>query len=128
MEQAAQWHRARGFQGLGYHFFCEWDGTRRIGRPVWKMGAHAKGANHDSIGICLSGDNTKADEHWTREQKRTLVLLVLSLWDVFGPLDVVRHCDVGTTATVCPGISDDEWHAITTPMWLNGRLPVMGGE
>ena len=45
-------HRRRGFHGTGYHYYIRKDGTTLITRPVERIGAHAKGFNAESIGIC----------------------------------------------------------------------------
>ena len=45
-------HRRRGFNGPGYHFYIRKDGRIVSTRPVEKIGAHAKGHNATSIGIC----------------------------------------------------------------------------
>ena len=50
-----QWHLARGWSGIGYHYFIKKDGTVQQGRPLNKRGAHCKGKNFHSIGICLEG-------------------------------------------------------------------------
>lgn len=47
--------------GIGYHFLVRKDGTIYQGRPEDTIGAHAKGANHDSIGICAEGDFMKEE-------------------------------------------------------------------
>ena len=48
-------HRRRGFNGPGYHFYIRKDGRIVSTRPVEKIGAHAKGHNATSIGICYEG-------------------------------------------------------------------------
>jgi N-acetylmuramoyl-L-alanine amidase len=61
-----QWHKARGWRGCGYHYVItngvlthgkpynnDHDGLIQPGRPLRDIGAHCKGHNHDSIGICL---------------------------------------------------------------------------
>ena len=50
-----QWHKARGWDGIGYHYVVRLDGTIEEGRPLTKPGAHARGLNRNSIGICFSG-------------------------------------------------------------------------
>ena len=50
-----RWHLANGWAGIGYHFFVRKDGSIYRGRPEGVVGSHAKGANHDSIGICFEG-------------------------------------------------------------------------
>lgn len=62
------WHRERGWTGIGYHAVITngclkhgetynpiHDGVIQPGRPVESIGAHCKGHNADSIGICLIG-------------------------------------------------------------------------
>ena len=56
VEDIHQWHLKKDWSGIGYHFLVRKDGTIYQGRPEDTIGAHAKGANHDSIGICAEGD------------------------------------------------------------------------
>ena len=53
-ETIHQWHKARGWSGIGYHYVITEDGTIENGRPEYWTGAHAKGHN-DALGICLIG-------------------------------------------------------------------------
>lgn len=55
IEQLEACHKARGFQTVGYHYYITKDGTLYPGRPESQMGAHAKGFNAHSIGICYEG-------------------------------------------------------------------------
>ena len=48
-------HRARGFNGTGYHFYITRDGRIHHTRPLEQIGAHALGFNLHSIGICYEG-------------------------------------------------------------------------
>lgn len=63
-EEVHDWHTQRGFSGCGYHYVIRKDGRVQRGRPINKVGAHAKdnGHNNRSIGIsfvagynCMSG-------------------------------------------------------------------------
>jgi len=49
------WHRQQGFNEIGYHFVIRRTGKIEEGRDISKIGAHVKGENHDSIGICWIG-------------------------------------------------------------------------
>lgn len=53
-------HRARGWNGIGYHYIVDIDGSVHGGRPVEKVGAHVSGHNADSIGICYVGGLDRA--------------------------------------------------------------------
>ena len=61
VEDIHQWHLKKDWSGIGYHFLVRKDGTIYQGRPEDTIGAHAKGANHDSIGICAEGDFMKEE-------------------------------------------------------------------
>ena len=69
------WHRQRGWDGIGYHYVIlnaypaytsikekepvpENDGLIIEGRPLWKVGAHCRGHNYDSVGIAVVGVDT----------------------------------------------------------------------
>ena len=49
----------RGWTTVGYNYVIVPDGQLRVGRPLWETGAHARGQNQDSIGVCVIGDNTR---------------------------------------------------------------------
>lgn len=50
-----RWHRARGFKGIGYHYVIDLDGAVHEGRPVSRQGAHVRGRNRRTIGVCYIG-------------------------------------------------------------------------
>lgn len=101
------WHRERGYTCIGYHYvICNGsggaDGIIDIGRPLWFEGAHAKGHNKDSVGICLIGDFT--DSIPSEAQLKSLDMLIKTLRTAIGPgLSVLFHSDVCNTT--CPGIT-----------------------
>lgn len=49
-----EWHKERGWDGIGYHFVIRKNGTIEKGRDIRKQGAHAKGRNN-WVGIVLTG-------------------------------------------------------------------------
>ena len=53
--QIREWHLARGFSDVGYHYVIYRDGTVHCGRPENQVGAHTTGQNAHSIGICYIG-------------------------------------------------------------------------
>lgn len=53
--QIDQWHRARGWKMIGYHYVIRRDGTVEKGRPEEMVGAHTRGINSHSIAICYEG-------------------------------------------------------------------------
>ena len=59
-----RWHRARKFNGIGYHYVIYRDGTVHAGRPVERSGAHCTGHNAQSVGVCyIGGCATDAQGH-----------------------------------------------------------------
>ena len=56
VEQINDWHLARGWSGIGYHYVLLDDCTIAKGRSLNKSGAHTKGQNKHSIGICVTGN------------------------------------------------------------------------
>lgn len=63
------WHKARGFDDIGYHILIHKDGKMERGRPIYTVGAHAYGRNYDSVGILLFGDFSRYEP--TLEQLNT---------------------------------------------------------
>jgi N-acetylmuramoyl-L-alanine amidase len=103
-----EWHRARGWDGVGYDFVVgngsdTPDGSIEV-TFRWREqrdGAHAKGWNDLAIGICLVGNFEESDP--TPAQLEAAARLVRHLRRRFGiPAPrVVRHGALG--ATLCPG-------------------------
>ena len=65
------WHKDRGFNGIGYHYVIRRDGTIELGRPEWQVGAHCIPHNAHSIGVCYEGGY---DIHGESADTRTLWL------------------------------------------------------
>lgn len=102
--QIEGWHRDRGFQGCGYHFVVEQDGILLPGRPLAEEGAHAKGHNATSVGICVTGNNVDPGEAWGIPQQNTLAQFV-RWFLVFHPgATVCGHRDLEGAHTECPGL------------------------
>ena len=77
-----RWHKERGFDDIGYHYVIDLDGTIEKGRAEELVGAHCKGHNATSIGICYVGGcdkNMKPKDTRTPEQKRSMLSLVRKL-------------------------------------------------
>lgn len=107
-----RWHRERGFDGIGYHYVVYIDGSVHEGRPLNKVGAHCKGHNVHSIGICYIGGvdlNGKPKDTRTLAQKDALVNLLMRLKRRF-PKAVIRgHRDFAAKA--CPSFDATKEYA-----------------
>lgn len=103
-EDVRTWHIKRGFADIGYHFLVRLGGDVERGRPVDIAGAHAKGHNADSIGVCYVGGGEGEDTR-TPEQKAAIARIIDSLRTVFGPMPVLGHRELPGAATLCPGFT-----------------------
>ena len=58
-------HLGFGWHGIGYHWVICRDGILQSGRPEYWVGAHVKGHNEISLGVCLIGRQnfTEAQMH-----------------------------------------------------------------
>lgn len=98
-EDIHRWHLNNGWSGAGYHFLVRKDGKVYRLRPEEKVGAHAYGANYNSLGICFEGDYMQED--MTEAQKEAGKELVVYLKNKYKISTVQAHRDV--CATSCPG-------------------------
>ena len=101
VEDINQWHLERGWAGIGYNYYVRKDGTIWRGRPEWAVGAHAKGHNDKSIGICCEG--AYMSEHMPAAQLAALKDLIRDIMSRYGKLKLLRHKDVNETD--CPGVN-----------------------
>lgn len=105
-------HRRRGFNGTGYHYYIRRDGTLFYTRPLERIGAHAKGFNEESIGICYEGGldcgGRPADTR-TSEQRVVLWVLVARLLEKFPGSRVCGHRDLSPDRNGNGEIEPEEW-------------------
>ena len=97
-------HMNFGWDGIGYHKIILRDGTIENGRPEYWIGAHVKGKNNKSLGVCLIGRN-----QFTNRQFNSLKL-VLNEWKLKYPkAKILGHCDTGNTDKTCPNFNVADW-------------------
>lgn len=99
-----KWHKARGFDRIGYHYVIYIDGTIHEGRPIDTAGAHATGYNARSIGICLIGT-----DKFTLPQWNALKQKVQSLKDEYYIYKIAGHNEIPKVVKICPGFSVKDW-------------------
>ncbi|MBS9777172.1 MAG: N-acetylmuramoyl-L-alanine amidase [Gammaproteobacteria bacterium] len=125
-----RWHGQRGFRRrdtnaaqhnphlkhIGYHFVIGVTGTVETGRAVGEQGAHVKGHNRHSIGICMIGT-----DKFTKAQWQSLYDLIKSLSKQYPDASLKGHRDYspdldgdGTIepheyTKICPGFDVAEW-------------------
>lgn len=97
-------HRQRGFSMIGYHYLVMLDGTVKQGRPLTMTGAHCKGHNAHSIGVCYVGgldSRMKPKDTRTEAQRKALRSLVCRLKQQFPGAKVYGHRDFAAKACPC---------------------------
>lgn len=118
------WHK-RGFKRLGgavrtfnahlphigYHYVIDTDGTIETGRQEGEMGAHVKGHNLHSIGICLVGGMKGKQPHaeFTEAQWHALHALLCRLEASYPKAIVCGHRDLSPDTNGDGTISPNEW-------------------
>jgi N-acetylmuramoyl-L-alanine amidase len=108
-------HKARGWKGIGYHWFIRRDGTVEIGRPESQVGAHVGGQNSGKIGICCAGGLNRATgasrgvDNRTAAQVNAMTILIRGILRRHPGAKVVGHRDLA--ATQCPGFDAASWWA-----------------
>lgn len=109
VEKIREWHKARGWDDVGYHWVIESSGIIRQGRPPTVKGAHCRGRNWDSWGVCVVGDNTKASEAWNEAQEDALMRLIGAVRVILPGVKVLGHREFGGAQTECPGLDFSAW-------------------
>lgn len=91
-----RWHKARGWNDVGYHYLIRRGGLLQLGRPLTLTPAAQKGHNKHSIAIALNGLTW-----FSIEQVRTLINLCMEIDDVYGG-DVSFHGHNEVANKACP--------------------------
>lgn len=102
-----KWHLARGFNDIGYHFYIDLYGEIHKGRDISKIGAHCKGHNRNSIGICYCGgveaDGKTPKDTRNTEQKDALLCVLRTLKAMYPNAVIHSHNDFANKA--CPSFN-----------------------
>jgi len=110
--QVDAWHLRRGWSGIGYHYFIRRNGLIEPGRMLKTMGAHARGFNAHSIGVCYAG-GVDADGHpednRTSEQRQSLLQLIQQLRRAWPQAVVCGHCELPGVKKACPSFDVASW-------------------
>lgn len=107
-----QWHRDKGWAGIGYHYVIRRNGELEIGRAEDAVGAHVENHNSNSVAICMVGgiDTSGApDNNFTREQWDTLPNIVARLRERYPNAKVLGHRDFKGVAKACPSFDVPTW-------------------
>ena len=89
-----RWHKQRGWSDIGYHYVIDLDGNIDKGRDIDIVGAHTKGHNKHSIGICYVGGVDKdmnSQDTRTIAQMLALGELLAVLRDFYPEAEICGH-------------------------------------
>ncbi|AWX14258.1 N-acetylmuramoyl-L-alanine amidase [Mergibacter septicus] len=100
-------------RSIGYHFVIDTDGTIETGRREGEIGAHVKGFNVGSLGICLVGgigsEAEKSNGRYTQKQWQSLKYLIQELAERYPDADLVGHRDLSPDLNNDGVIMPNEW-------------------
>lgn len=105
-ETIRQWHLKRGWSDIGYHYVIELDGKVVPGRPLERVGAHCRGENTGSIGVCYVGgvnEEMIPKDTRTEAQRAALHSLLFDLTDNFAGATIHGHNEFSSKA--CPSFN-----------------------
>lgn len=112
-EEIRRWHKERGWSDIGYHDVIRRDGTLEKGRDMSIAGAHAKGHNFSSIGVCLIGGvdgNGKGEDNFAIIQKQNLRVYLDFMTLRFPDAEILGHRDIEGVQKECPCFNVREWY------------------
>lgn len=105
-------HRRRGFRGIGYHYYITRDGEVHSTRPEDVVGAHTRGWNKHSIGVCYEGgldaDGQPADTR-TPAQRIAMHRLVAQLLQHYPHARLCGHRDLSPDLNGNGTVEPNEW-------------------
>lgn len=94
----------RGWRKIGYHYVVHENGRLEKGREEWEQGAHCKGHNPHSIGVCYVGgldEHGKPADTRTEAQKVALLNLLRELKRKYPKAKIYGHRDFAAKACPC---------------------------
>jgi len=97
-------HLNFGWEGIGYHKIINRSGKVENGRPEYWVGAHVKGKNEISLGVCLIGR-----DNFTKKQFISLERILKKWKTEYPTAKIVGHRDTGNTLKSCPNFDVISW-------------------
>ena len=110
VDEIREWHvKERKWSDVGYHYIIRRDGKLEKGRDDITPGAHARGYNKQSLGICMVGGKSKdnkPESNFTAAQWASLFKLCGDLRRKHNA-EIIGHNDVSKKA--CPCFNVKAW-------------------
>ena len=86
------------------HIGFGWDGIIENGRPEYWIGAHVKGKNHDTLGVCLIGRR-----NFSKEQFNSLKIVLKEWKKKYPNAQILGHYQSTNTTKTCPNFNVKNW-------------------
>lgn len=109
-EDIRRWHKEKGWRDIGYHDVIRRNGSVEQGRHYEETGAHVKGYNSRSIGVCLVGgvdEDGKPENNFTDAQFKSLRRVIRFYKTKYPSAVIMGHNEVSDKA--CPSFDVQEW-------------------
>lgn len=97
-------HLNFGWDGIGYHKVILRSGKIENGRPEYWVGAHVKGKNESSLGVCLIGR-----DKFTENQLLSLKKVLINWKKLYPKSEITGHCNTVDTKKTCPNFDVISW-------------------
>ena len=97
-------HIGFGWDGIGYHKIINKNGLVENGRPEYWIGAHVKGKNVCSLGVCLIGRN-----NFNNKQYNSLINILKSWKTKYPRAKIIGHNELTDTDKTCPNFNVQSW-------------------
>lgn len=100
----------------GYHIIIRRDGTVEDGRELSMSGAHARGYNSKSVGLCMIGgvgdDRVTPEDNFTDDQWTVLHRQLVALKGIYPQARIIGHNEISSKA--CPSFDVQQWLSINS--------------
>lgn len=99
---------AAALTAIGYHYVIRINGVVEVGRRLTETGAHCRGHNNRSIGVCMAGRDQFTQNQWdalaalVRAEQRDREKQHMPILSLHGHREFNAH-------KTCPGFSVGEW-------------------
>jgi len=116
-DEIKRWHKNRKppFRTIGYHMVIDRNGDMARGRPDKESGAHVRGHNKTTLGVCLIGGGKRKDqkfsENFTPAQDKRLRLEIANWRKKYKTITKVTGHHDYTDKKTCPCFNVGEWYS-----------------
>ena len=111
LTEIKHWHvNERGWRDVGYHYVIKRNGEVELGRNIKDTGAHARGYNSKSVGICMVGgmaEDNSIEDNFTDKQWTALLDLTKQTLENYPDAKVIGHNEISKKD--CPCFDVQTW-------------------